>query len=59
MARPGYGYGQGPPVQDPRNPFSSQAYPQARRDYEADSEMGDPYGSTTRLAGTTGFYDSE
>jgi 1,3-beta-glucan synthase len=63
MARPGFGYGQGPPVQDPRNPFSPQAYPQAytqeRREYDADSEVGDPYGSTARLAGNSGYYDSE
>lgn len=61
MARPGYG--QGPPVQDPRNPFSPQAYPQGyqqpKRDYDADSEIGDPYGSTTRLAGNNSFYDSK
>lgn len=60
MARPGYGFGQGPPVQDPRNPFSPQAYPQgypqATHDYEREE---DPYGSTTRLAGNGGFYDSE
>ncbi|KAF7968270.1 hypothetical protein HWV62_31059 [Athelia sp. TMB] len=59
MARPGYGFPQGgPPVQDPRNPFSPQAYPQgypqARTDY---SNEGDPYGSTTRLAGNNGYYD--
>lgn len=67
MARPGPGFGYGaqsPPVQDPRNPFSPQAYPQGYhqpgREYgDAESDMGDPYGSTARLAGNTGFYDSE
>src|ERR1700729_4334842 len=58
MAHPGYGYAQGPPVQDPRNPFT-QGYPQARREDDVDSEIGDPYGSTTRLAGGNGFYDGE
>jgi len=63
MAHPGYGYSQGPPIQDPRNPFSQQAYPQGypqtTREYDAESEMGDPYGSTARLTGANGFYDSE
>lgn len=67
MARrgPGFGYGaQSPPVQDPRNPFSPQAYPQGYhqpgREYgDADSDIGDPYSSTARLAGNNGLYDSE
>lgn len=63
--------------QDPRNPFvnaaqrppgpplqqqnSAPQFPQPRRDYDTDSELGDNYGSynssTTRLAGSPGFYD--
>ncbi|KAH7905767.1 hypothetical protein BJ138DRAFT_1105717, partial [Hygrophoropsis aurantiaca] len=33
-------------------------YPQAiRQDYDNDSEIGDPYNSTTRLAGNQQYYD--
>lgn len=71
MTSRGYGL-----PQDPRNPFSNAGQrppqgaqqqapapgiPQPRRDYDADSDAGDHYGSynssTTRLAGSPGYYD--
>jgi len=63
MATPRYGQ-----PQDPRNPFANprqqppaQSYAQPRREYDADSDMGDHYGSvngsTTRLAGSPAYYE--
>ncbi|KAF8654087.1 hypothetical protein AX16_003620 [Volvariella volvacea WC 439] len=62
MTTPGYG-------QDPRNnPYPrpqlplgpGQGFPQPRRDYDADSDIGDHYGSvnssTARLAGDPNYY---
>ncbi len=64
-ARPGY------EQPDPRNPFASpqqlqqfpqpQPYQPRRRDYDAESDVSDPYGSrngsTARLTGGTPYYD--
>jgi 1,3-beta-glucan synthase len=62
-ARPGYAQ------PDPRNPFSNppmpqqypQQYQQRRRDYDAESDMSDPYGSrntsTTHLTANSPYYD--
>ncbi len=62
-ARPGY------EQPDPRNPFVNpqqlhqhpQSYQQRRRDYDAESDMSDQYGSrngsTTRLTGNSPYYD--
>lgn len=62
-ARPGY------EQRDHRNPFTNpqqlhqapQPYQQRRRDYDAESDMGDQYasrnGSTTHLAGGSPHYD--
>jgi 1,3-beta-glucan synthase len=62
MARPGYR--QPPSPIDLPNPFPPEqanlpGYPLSRREYGSDSEIGDPYGSRTRLADSTGFYDGE
>ncbi len=50
--------------QNPNNPFQQplqQPYPQARREYDTESDMGDHYGnpnsSTTRLAGSQAYYE--
>ena len=62
-ARPGY------ELPDPRNPFANpqqppqfpQPYQQSRRDYDAESDMSDQYGSrngsTARLTGNSPYYD--
>ena len=62
-ARPGYAQ------PDPRYPFANppmpqpypQQYQQRRRDYDAESDFSDPYGSrntsTTHLTGNSTYYD--
>lgn len=62
-ARPGYAQ------PDPRYPFANppmpqqypQQYQQRRRDYDAESDYSDPFGSrntsTTHLTGNTPYYD--
>ncbi|KAF8894605.1 glycosyltransferase family 48 protein [Infundibulicybe gibba] len=64
MSAPGYGL-----PNDPRNnnPFAQRqqhpppSFPHPRHEYDADSDLGDHYGSanssTTRLAGSPGYYD--
>lgn len=67
MSAPGHGYGL---PSDPRNnPYSGSrqpphpSFPQPRREYDADSDMGDHYGSanssTTRLAGSQAYYEQQ
>lgn len=53
-----YPHPQQPQYQQP----IQQPYQQARSEYDAESELGDHYsnsvnGSTTRLAGSPGYYD--